>query len=69
METDRVKQRQIETEVFTIYVGGLVIHWTNMEGGGSFGSLAVIITALLFALKINVIFKKPHKGFVWGIGS
>ena len=26
METYRLKQKQIETEVFTIYVGGLVIH-------------------------------------------
>ena len=31
MDTYRVKQKQIETEVFTIYVGGLVIHWSGLS--------------------------------------
>ena len=29
METYRVKQKQIETEVFTIYLEGLEIHWSK----------------------------------------
>ena len=47
METYRVKQKQIETEVFTIYVGGFVIHWTGLTVAMTRNNLCIIWISLV----------------------